>query len=146
MNYKEAKKQGYKYITRDAIGGECAHKEYPKKKHIYWYSKGWHYIDNGYACKSKDEVIDIDTAIKTKKPQEPIRPINPFVYVKVCSICNKVFETLNNRQKYCGKECANVESARRHKERQKEQRRLLSEYEQEIKKLRDCLRNGNHEH
>lgn len=30
MDYQEAKKLGYKYITRDRIGGECAHLTEPK--------------------------------------------------------------------------------------------------------------------
>ena len=64
VNYKEAKKKGFKYITRDIIGGECAHKEVPVRNNGYWYSKGWHYITkNGHECKSKEDIMDIDTAI-----------------------------------------------------------------------------------
>lgn len=111
MNYKEAKKQGYKYITRDRIGGECAHMLLPVNKNGYWYSKGWHYITTGgHACKSLDTVMEIDQAIKRKKPtpqprkikKDPERP----VYIVTCKHCGKVFETNYSIRTYCSHDCA----------------------------------------
>lgn len=76
MNYKEAKKKGFKYITRDIIGGECAHKEVPVSNNGYWYSKGWHYITkNGHVCKSKEDIMDIDTTIVLSRTKRPIEEI-----------------------------------------------------------------------
>lgn len=44
MNYEEAKAQGFKYVTRNQLGGECVHKTKPERKGGYWESPGWRYI------------------------------------------------------------------------------------------------------
>lgn len=111
MNYKEAKKKGFKYITRDIIGGECAHKEVPVSNNGYWYSKGWHYITkNGHVCKSKEDIMDIDTAIVLSRTKRPIEEIaiaeGHMVFIKSCPICNTVFETTRNNKVYCSHSCA----------------------------------------
>ena len=111
MNYKEAKKKGFKYITRDIIGGECAHKEVPVRNNGYWYSKGWHYITtNGHVCKSKEDIMDIDTAIVLSRTKRPIEEIaiaeGHMVFIKSCPICNTIFETTRNNKVYCSHSCA----------------------------------------
>lgn len=111
MNYKEAKKKGFKYITRDIIGGECAHKEVPVSNNGYWYSKGWHYITkNGHVCKAKEDIMDIDTAIVLSRTKRPIEEIaiaeGHMVFIKSCPICNTVFETTRNNKVYCSHSCA----------------------------------------
>lgn len=62
MDYFEAKKKGFKFVTRDLVGGECVHFTMPKRKNKYWFSDGWRYIDGG-GCLDKTKVMTIDEAI-----------------------------------------------------------------------------------
>lgn len=70
MNYEEAKAQGFIYVTRNPLGGECVHKEKPKRVGGYWESPGWRYIQGGTACPEKNVIMAINVAIKIQKRQQ----------------------------------------------------------------------------
>lgn len=55
MNYEEAKAQGFKYVTRNQLGGECVHKTKPERKGGYWESPGWRYIQGGTGQKTSQK-------------------------------------------------------------------------------------------
>lgn len=69
MNYEEAKAQGFRYVTRNPLGGECVHKTKPKRVGGYWESPGWRYIQGGTACPEKNVIMSINIAIDRQKQQ-----------------------------------------------------------------------------
>lgn len=70
MNYEEAKAQGFIYVTRNPLGGECVHKTKPERVGGYWESPGWRYIQGGKACPEKNVIMAINVAIKIQKRQQ----------------------------------------------------------------------------
>ena len=69
MNYEEAKEQGFRYVTRNPLGGECVHKTKPKRVGGYWESPGWRYIQGGTACLEKNVIMSINIAIERQNQQ-----------------------------------------------------------------------------
>lgn len=109
MDYQEAKKLGYKYITRDRIGGECAHLTEPKLGDDgYWKSEGWRYVD-GCCCLDKKHIMDIDEAIKIEKssPFKSVPKWEPETVELTCQYCGKKFVGRSKSRKYCSGKCAN---------------------------------------
>lgn len=108
MDYQEAKKLGYKYITRDRIGGECAHKRMPKLRNGFWISEGWRYVE-GYVYKNKSKPLAIDEAIRLEgfmpPPKEP--KTGPKEIEAICEYCGKPFMSHSKSRKYCSDKCYN---------------------------------------
>lgn len=120
MNYYEAKQKGYRFITRDYVGGETAHKTYPiQNSRGYWVSPEWQYITNGTGCLKTTEVVEIDTAIQNSKTPIKSHYKKKHYHSLTCAVCGKPFEAERKNRMYCSKKCsndANNERVRRKKE------------------------------
>lgn len=109
VDYIKAQELGFKFIARDPVGGECVHREKPKKNDGgYWVSEGWRYVD-GYCCLDKKNVMDIDDAIKIEKssPFKAVPKWEPETVELKCQYCGKKFIGRSKNRKYCSGKCAN---------------------------------------
>jgi len=112
LDYLQAKAEGYKYVARDYIGGECVHKVEPKYDGGYWKSKEWRYVD-GHACRDTKKVLTIDEAIRLDK-EITFRPTKEPVLIEItCIECKKPFIAPSTRYKYCSEECKKAAAKKR---------------------------------
>lgn len=122
INYTRLKKQGYRFVTKDCIGGECAHKTKPTLSNKgFWHSDGWQYVEDGTACENTKELLSIDIAIKRvrkkradearrRKQEEAKNEI--YKLKRTCVICGTIFDHTHAAKKYCSGTC-NYESIAR---------------------------------
>lgn len=112
MDYIEAQGYGFKYVTRDPVGGESVHKTEPKLNSLgCWISPGWRFVQDVASC-PKGEVMPIEEAIQIHSQKMASGEIEqvvhkahaPYIKTKRCVICKKDFESVNNA-KYCSEEC-----------------------------------------
>lgn len=117
--YFDAKADGFKYVTRDLVGGECVHKTKPKRKNKYWFSYGWKYIQDGNMCPDKTTIMGINAAIRRYKLAVKRRTIKveSDSKIKRCEWCEEVFEPKRGNQKYCCELCQKKASKWREWER-----------------------------
>lgn len=141
INYTRLKKEGFRFVTKDYIGGECAHKVKPKRADIgFWHSDGWRYVQEGTACENTKELLSIDIAIKRvrkkradearrRKQEEAKKAIDKRTHT--CVICGTIFDYPNAAKKYCSGVC-HYESISRAKRVRKGQTLVYYDKECEI--------------
>lgn len=117
MNYEEAKAQGFKYVTRNQLGGECVHKTKPERKGGYWESPGWRYIQGGTACPEKNVIMAINVAINIQNRQQEAlklaaqarkrakKETRKRTGRRVCKTCKREFDAEHGSISYCSDLC-----------------------------------------
>lgn len=111
--YDELKQQGYKYVAKDKIGGECAYKTKPVWFQGTLKSDDWRFIINGYVCDNYKEILSIDVAIQRANNRVcgsdriKAKP-KPKKYTNTCVICGRQFKSTGPATIYCGAKCKAV--------------------------------------
>jgi len=117
VNYEEAKAQGFKYVTRNQLGGECVHKTKPERKGGYWESPGWRYIQGGTACPEKNVIMAINVAINIQNRQQEAlklaaqarkrakKETRKRTGRRVCKTCKREFDAEHGSISYCSDLC-----------------------------------------
>lgn len=110
------KNLGYKYIARERIGGESAHKETPIADATGYHSNGWRYVGRFEEIPSvvNKGWIGIDEAIeravtaeiayqKQKAHDKYIKRRNKTT--TECAVCGSNFVRSHNSLRYCSERC-----------------------------------------
>lgn len=107
---------GYKYIARERLGGESAHKETPIADEIGYQSNGWRYVlrfeeippvvTKGWIGidEAIERAITAEIAYRKQKAHEKyIERKNKMT--TECAVCGRKFVKRRNPSQYCSERC-----------------------------------------
>ena len=144
------KNLGYKYIARERIGGESAHKETPIADATGYHSNGWRYVwrfeeippvvNKGWIGidEAIERAVTAEIAYRKQKAHDKyIKRTNKMI--TECAVCGSKFVKRRNPSRYCSERCRSartyIANCRKHGKSDDYMLKSKSNYKKEIMML-----------